>query len=175
MILHPFIIPLTFQACTRKAILEGLAWEGTRDPTLLTVAQQIAASTPADWHARADAALRWVHTHLRYFPDRPGVEEYAPVPWVLSHGGDDCDGLSVVLAALCWLLGVPCEIVWVTQQKLDKDGRLVPLPQNHVSVMVGPDSLHLETWAEASVAGAYLGESPYDAIVRLPRHRSVVF
>lgn len=162
---EPYIVPDDWSIERRLKALDQIVREGTRDPALLQAAARIrreahrmAERVPShrgDWFARLLAleALRFVH-QVPYLPDPPGKDRFAPVWWTLKNGGD-CDDLGALYASLCCALGLRCVVAWITQpgQALD-----------HVTCLVWLDG----AWwfAEPSVPGAMLGESPYHAIER---------
>lgn len=101
----------------------------------------------------ARAALAAVQK-VPYVPGPIGEEWMQGATYTLVHGGE-CKALSVLLCAVLRARGVPCEIVWITQT-----GK----PINHVTVVVMNGNN--QYWADPSVKGARLGESPYDAVRR---------
>lgn len=161
----PFCVPDQTPVCDREALLVGLAADGADDPGLRQLAQRVAASATAraaaadrrtrDWFRRllAEEALRAAQA-LPYVGDESGRDCYQPVAYTLARGGE-CKALTVVYVAALRALGVRGEPVWITQ---------TGQPLNHVAAQVDLDDRW--TWADASIRGAALGESPYDALRR---------
>lgn len=163
----------TTPVCDRVAIMEALANDGTTYPSVQGLANQIkeranalAAKSPTNqgtWFARIVAleALRAVQS-LPYVPAPEGQEWMQRADYTLANGGE-CKALSVLLVALCHLLGLHAQIMWITQT-----GKFI----NHVSTLIWLDSANPNTaggrwvWADPSVRGAMLGESPYEAVSR---------
>lgn len=149
----------------RLAWLKEISDQGAADPEIQAAAARIraeadrlAGSAPSKrghWYARLLAleTLRLVH-QVPYVPDPPGKDRFAPASWTLKYGGD-CDDLAALFSALCCVLGLKVRVDWITQRGASLD---------HVTAMVWLDGVWW--WAEPSVPGAMLGESPYSAIAR---------
>lgn len=141
----------------RLRLLEGEVTAAMQTPAFRQLARRLDASVPKNArdrpHLLAEAALRQAQSYT-YRPDPPG-EWFQTGIETLAVGGD-CEDLSVVFVALARLLGLRAELVWITQphQAL-----------NHVTADVLPSGRPL--WADASIRGAMVGESPYDAIHRV--------
>lgn len=91
-----------------------------------------------------------------YHADPEGEDQYQEVEYTLAHGGD-CEDLAAALVALLRLGGIRARLRWCDNPP--------PAPQNHVTARAWLASDWL--WADASVAGALLGEDPNDAVARL--------
>lgn len=81
--------------------------------------------------------------------------------WVQTAGetlatGGDCEDLSALFAWLAKRAGLTTQIVWISQPSALRD---------HVCAAVLLDGVWW--WAEPTIPGARLGESPYDAARRL--------
>ena len=75
------------------------------------------------------------------------------MPYTLAHGGN-CEDLSSALVALLFALGLPARVAWITQRDM---------PLNHVVVRLEDTG----EWADPSIWGARVGETPYSALDRL--------
>lgn len=93
---------------------------------------------------------------LGYHPDPEG-EWLQSGRETAAHGGD-CEDLAALFVVLCVAAGVPARVVWIAQP-----GRR----QDHVAGQI----LLSERWrwAEATIPGARIGESPYAAAARIGR------
>src|ERR1700687_5829422 len=89
-----------------------------------------ASAKHGDWWPRLLAleALRAVQS-LKYVEGPPGKECMQRADYTIANGGE-CKALSVVFATVCKILGIPCEIIFVTQT-----GK----PLNHVTTIVTLD------------------------------------
>lgn len=155
----------TTPVCERIELLYQLAIAGASLPSIASYADrvQINAQSEAsrvvtrngDWYGwiLAREALAQVH-RLPYVADPPAEDCYRDVEMTARRGGE-CKALNVFLVALLLRLRVTAEVVWIMQP-----GR----PLNHVSSIIWLDGLPL--WADASIKGARLGESPYEALQR---------
>lgn len=155
----------TTPVCERIELLYKLAVAGMLAPSIAAFAERVQRSAQSealhvvarhgDWFnwILAREALAQVH-RLPYVGDPPTQDCYRDVEMTALRGGE-CKALNVFLVALFMRLGLQAEVVWIMQP-----GR----PLNHVSSIVYLDDLPL--WADASIAGAKLGESPYEALQR---------
>lgn len=155
----------TTPVCTRIDFMQDLAVFGSVSPIIDALARAvlnrvhpIAARTArreGEWYQWliAEEALKEAHK-LPYVSDPPTEDCYRNVEMTAQQGGE-CKALNVFLVALLLRLGVRAEVVWIDQ----KDR-----PLNHVTSLVWLDEQPL--WADASIAGARLGESPYEALPR---------
>jgi len=126
-----------------------------RDPLVreaASLARSLAGEDPTPLDL-ACAALR-VAQRSGYQRDQPG-EWFQSVRYTVVHGGD-CEDLSALFVSLAWLLGLDADLIWLEQP--DR-----PLDHVAAKVLVGGAWL----WADASVCGARVGESPYAAMDRL--------
>jgi len=152
--------------CTRVELLNQMAEAGAQTPIVGELAnevwrkaQQIAGTVhvrKGDWWNRllAQQALFFVHLRFPYVEDRSGKDCYRFVESTVQNGGE-CKALNILLTAILLRLGLFAEVYWI-----DQKGQ----PLNHVASKVTIDGKPL--WADASVFGAQLGESPYQAILR---------
>lgn len=67
----------------------------------------------------------------------------------------NCDNLSILYSSMCLYAGVPASVVWINQPKSQL---------NHVSTVVFLDGNWW--WADPSIKGARIGETPYEAAKR---------
>jgi transglutaminase-like putative cysteine protease len=148
----PFFIHAETSVCDRVRILTELAEEGARDSRVVAFARE-AASGSSGAQAAANVLARV--QALPYVDEPPGEEWFQPAAYTLAHGGD-CDDLVVLFVAAMRVLSVPATVYWITQtgQRL-----------NHVTAQVYLSGRWL--WAETTIPGARLGESPYEAARRL--------
>jgi hypothetical protein len=114
-----------------------------------------ASARQGQWYQRLLAleALRLVQS-LPYVHDPVGEEWLQSAWWTAEHGGD-CKDLTVLLSSILGLLGVYAQPDWITQT-----GQMI----NHVTGQIWLDGQWV--WADGSVRGAMLGESPYEALIR---------
>lgn len=103
--------------------------------------------------SRAEVLLSRVQ-QLGYRPDPQG--EWLQTGRETASRGGDCEDLSALFVALCGAAGVVARMVWISQRHA---------PQDHVAAQVLLDGRW--RWADASIRGARLGESPYEAAARL--------
>lgn len=149
--------------CDRVAMLNDMADRDANNPAVMAMARRAAdraAATPAP-NNKPDArerilaleAMRVVQA-VGYVDDQGDRDCYQGAEYTIGHGGE-CKALSVLFAAVCHRLRLDAEVVWITQ---------TGAPRNHVApvVTIGGERL----WADCSIDGAMLGESPYDAVKR---------
>ncbi len=156
-----FRIPDTMPVCERVALMTRMAEADVRSREVAAAAATARAEAGRyGWVADpawglVSAALAAVQA-LPYRPDPPGEEWLQPAWYTLRPAvGGDCNNLSIALASVCFALGVPAQVVWITQT-----GQAI----NHVTVAVW--AANAWRWAEPAVRGALLGESPYAAVAR---------
>ena len=172
-------IPETTPVHDRVELLYQLAVQGSTSYSAGRLAVEVASKAKAraqsvptsarvgDWYKRilAEEALSRVHK-VPYVADPPDRDCYRNVDTTATKGGE-CKGLNVLFVALLIRLGIQaCPV--------DNDGRTVcgetiwimqpGKPLNHVASVVWLDGRPY--WADASIRGARLGESPYDALKR---------
>lgn len=173
----PFRIDDATPICERVRIMQDLSAQGSSDPKVRAMASVIATRAAAkcadfekgatdpetrqvlttqDWRRRLLAleTLRAVQS-LPYVKDPVDEEWMQCSAWTIDHGGD-CKDSSVLLSSLARALGMRAEPYWVTQT-----GQQI----NHVTGRVWIEGQPL--WADGSIRGAMLGESPYEAEPRL--------
>ena len=136
------------QHTLRLVQLAALAYAGSVDPRVQAAAAQLGCA-PADWKAEA---IERVLQGFDYLPDNgdrlPSALE------VVAIGGDDCDGLAVLAAALGLAAGLQV-VIELYKQPWDHDathvaarvgGRLVdPTPPAQLPwELTGPGPLVLE-------------------------------
>jgi len=159
-------VPGTTPVCDRIELLQDYAVRGSVSPIIMALARKIqddlrrtvmtgVNSRRGDWYQwlLAQAALDEVHK-LPYVPDPPTEDCYRDVE-LTARQGAECKGLNVFYVALLLRLGVRAEVVWIDQPGM---------PLNHVTSRVWLDNQQI--WADASIRGARLGESPYEALQR---------
>ena len=101
--------------------------------------------------ARVLAAVQ----RVRYVPDPPGsADKICDAATTLREGGD-CEDLAALVVGGARALGVPARLVWIAQGG----------PLDHVVAEVYVEGRW--QWAEPTIAGAMLGEHPYEAAARL--------
>jgi|GEM_PF-7095153 len=111
------------QHTLRLVQLAALAYAGSVDPRVLAAVAPLDCA-PADWKAEA---IERVLAGFNYVPDNgdhlPSALE------VVAIGGDDCDGLAVLAAALGLAAGLPV-VIELYKQPWDPDA-------THVAARVG--------------------------------------
>jgi transglutaminase-like putative cysteine protease len=154
---RPWRLPPTTPIRERLADLDQLAAQGTRLPEVIALARAARQFGPDA--AVAAAILRNLQT-LPYVPD-PGVDDYhQTVAYTLRHGGD-CEDLVSALVAVARAAGLTARMVWIVRQGY---------PLDHVSAEIRLGEAWY--WADPSIPGAQLGESPFAAMERLhAQHR----
>ncbi len=162
---HKVCVHNTTPVCERIDLLQEFAVRGSTAPVIRELAYKVdafvrpiaerATRRQGDWYPwlLAQQALHEVHK-LPYVADPPEQDCYRNVELTYRQGGE-CKALNVFLVALLLRLGVRAEVVWI-----DQPGR----PLNHVASLAWLDGQPL--WADGSIAGARLGESPYEALQR---------
>ncbi len=158
-----FRVPDAVPACARWRTLEDLADEGAVTPVIRAAAVRIRAQAralaPGGDPAWLEAALALAETQaLPYVAPPDGQQWFQPVTQTEATGGD-CGNLAANLVARLRALGLTAQVIWITQT-----GQRV----NHVTVAVWLGGEW--RWAEPSIKGAALGESPYDAVRRVGQH-----
>jgi hypothetical protein len=152
--------------CDRVELLNQFAERGSTTNIIGEFARNVVLSARnvvhlerdhrGEWVQRllAKQALLLVHLRVPYVSDPPSKDCYRDVQQTARNGGE-CKALNIFLVALLLRLGMTAEVYWINQP-----GRLL----NHVAskVWIGGQPL----WADGSVFGAQLGESPYQAIQR---------
>lgn len=156
----------TTPVCVRVGFLNQLAQSGSNAYSVERLTQRVAARSRSraraqgagptpDWYKRilTEESLGEVH-RLPYRGDPPTQDCYRDVDTTAIRGGE-CKALNILLVAMLIRLGIPAEIEWIMQPGM---------PLNHVTSIVKIDGEKL--WADGSIRGARLGESPYKAIER---------
>lgn len=155
----------TTPVCSRVDLLNQFAAEGSRNPIVAQFAANVMARVRArasdvqvhtgDWfHVLiAEEALKEVHK-LPYRGDPIDQDCYRDVETTARQGGE-CKALNILLTAILLRLGVRAEVGWIFQKDM---------PLNHVASVVRINGIPL--WADGSIRGAKLGESPYEALER---------
>jgi len=155
----------TTPVCSRVHLLHQFAIDGSRTEIVARLAARVMARVrvrvmdvqvhTGDWYATliAEEALAEVHK-LPYQGDPPDKDCYRDVEITARQGGE-CKALNILLVAILLRLGVRAEVGWILQ---------TGMPLNHVASKVWINGQPL--WADGSIHGAKLGESPYEAIER---------
>jgi hypothetical protein len=158
------ILP-TVPVCDRVHAMEAAAAAAVGSPEVgllarraADVARELARVAPVrtgQWYDRLRAlqALREVQ-RLPYVPERSGTDCYQSVAYTATHGGE-CKALTTLLVAVLRRLGLAARVEWIMQP-----GKAL----NHVTAQVWLDGAWF--WADPSIRGAMLGESPYEALDR---------
>lgn len=174
----PFRVADETQVCSRVKLMMDLARDGVQSQKLAAFlapvrarADQLIRAFTDD--ARADPSMQNV-IRAQAFRDRilameilravqwlPYVRDPENEEWMqcadytIANGGD-CKDSSVLYTAACLSCGISAEPYWITQT-----GQSL----NHVTARVFLDQGPF--WADGSIRGAMLGESPYEAEERL--------
>lgn len=140
--------------CDRVALLNQYALNGMTTPTVREYSERVRATarsrSPWDLTERAMELVQ----ELPYVPD-PHLEDcYKDVETTAKTGGE-CKALNILLVSILRRLGIDAEVVWIMQE-----GK----PLNHVASVVHFNQEPF--WADASIRGARLGETPYQALER---------
>lgn len=130
-----------------------MAVEGAAHPD---VRREVRALWRRDPVERAAVLLARVQ-ELPYHPDPSGFggDWVRPPCRTLVEGGD-CDCLTVLVAALDHAAGLTWRVGWLSQPRATLD---------HVAAQVFV--ARAWRWQEVTVRGAWLGESPREAVARL--------
>lgn len=139
---------------TPQRRVDTALWLARIDAQSPPVRRLVALCEPiASAAGRARAALLAVQS-LPYVVDPIG-EWLARGRYVATYGGD-CLRLAPLLVAVAECTGVAGEVLWLGQPSALQD---------HVTARLCPDGTWL--WAETTIRGARLGESPYAAADRI--------
>lgn len=178
----PFAVDGSTPVCTRVDLMRAMAAQGQHDPALIVLAGEVQRNADRLCDAVRAAALRdavWAAAlrvqwgcarvlacecllavqSVPYVAGPDGVDQYQPVAWTLSHGGE-CKAKAVLFAALARAVGLDAWPEWITQE-----GQ----PLNHALGVVRLDP-PTPMWADGSIRGAALGESPYEALGHTDAH-----
>lgn len=169
-----------------------LARDGANDSRIQTIARGLYAML-AERLGRTptrEELVQWlmdaVHLLMDYAPDPPGLEVFQTVQWSIGgecgfsvspitgnrKGCGDCEDLATLLVCLCLCLGITARVKWIEQKGS---------PLNHVAALVlfddqRPDDPRAWRCTDATIPGARVGETPYEALDRVgPGFRSRVF
>lgn len=179
-------IPPWVPPAERVRILDDYSRRGAAEPWVQTVARTLdrtlarSLGREPTGMERVQWLLDCLHDLAQYKPDPPGFECFQPVIYTLGcqcatavsvltglrKGVGDCEDLASAVCALGLVIGVPMRVKW-----WDQPGHI----QNHVSGLFCPNGTDCVT-VEATIPGARVGESPYEAIARVgPGYRSRIF
>jgi len=190
-----WFVPPTMPPAERLRVLDGLATEAARDPSVQKLSGCIAALAASRWMGGGpppdafvvQTYLDVLHELVDYVPDPSDaqgnpLEQYQTVRWTLfsrrgalssltghPRGAGDCEDLATAFVALLRARGLHAGLQWLSQPGL---------PQNHVAAVVcGLHHLAFDAdgcvWAETSIPGARLGEDPYAVVRRVGRGDAV--
>jgi hypothetical protein len=156
----PWCVPDTTDECYRITLIDDIANDGTGREAVQKIAQLAKTrATLASGGAPSPSilgveVLRAVQS-IPYVDPHHDYECMQRTDYTIANGGE-CKALSAVLVAVARLVGLKADPVWVTQ---------TGLPINHVTSVIYIDGK--PEWADASLRGAALGESPWMAVDRL--------
>lgn len=137
---------------TAIALLDALATLDAREnPRVVAIARSLVGASEAE---TARAIMRFVQHGVRY--ERDDVQWFRSSDATLSLGVGNCVNTARLVVALARAAGLAARAVPVP----NPDGEIV-----HTAAQIRVD--HEWRWAESSVPGAELGESPYDVARRL--------
>jgi len=141
----------------RVRLLRKLCWDeknGVRAPRMLYIARQVTSHCPARDLMCELRAIYWFVTHnVRYTGDIAGVDTFSSPLRTLQMGGEDCDGHTVLCAALAILNGFRAKARITSNKGLTWD---------HIYCMVGLPKGRTDHWvALDTTLGAYrFGSEP---------------
>lgn len=181
--LCPWRLPAYTSVEARLALGTQLAREAVDSPKVREFAFGIRDA--CNGCTRAQLAERILKTvqDIGWVADFPG-DWMQPVEYTLEHGGD-CEDLTNLLMAVCWILGPNAANVWLDQpdQPLNHITGAIGLPNGETPSFADARPIDpSETpqidgvtwwWADTTVANAQLGEWVYDAVDRLRSGRGV--
>lgn len=165
---RPFTVPDAWTRADRDLWLErsvtiGVEWLGrtVAIPHAAACRAPGSATSPgASYDPRAGAQWALSLAQSKGYvpdPDDGRVEQFQPVAWTWTHGGD-CEDLAALLRALAGYVGVLSRFALQPYE-----GQ--PIDHETAQVFVA----HQWIWADASIPGARLGEEPGAAAARLPK------
>jgi hypothetical protein len=136
----------------RVAFLESLAWDGARDPRVRDFARACIEAAPGA--PVAAALLAGLQRRVRWIVEN--CDCYQTCGLTLELGAGDCNALAATYVAMNRAAGRIARVEWLPQ----RDD-----PLDHVCAAV----LERGAWrlCEPGIAGAEVGEHPYDAAARL--------
>lgn len=147
-------IPSATPVCDRAQLLYQLAVQGSTTETVDRLSRRVRALAPEkNIPSFVQQALIEVQK-LPHVPDPEGKDCYKTVDETALYGAE-CKGKNVLFCAIVIRLGVNAEPVWIMQEGM---------PLNHVASVVMIKGKPY--WADASIPGALLGETPYEALER---------
>lgn len=109
---------------------------------------------PTMW-AKAAAALATMQENVPYVKHKTDDQWFQPV-WITARRGGMCADLGPLLSSVLCELNVPNRLQWIDQ---------IGAAANHLTVQVrlDPDGWQ---YADPSILGARVGETPYEALER---------
>lgn len=159
----PYAIDDNTPECDRRALIEREALYGIRD------AMVFFPDTSKMSEVNAAKVILFCVQQLPFIENPLDKDIYIPVKDTVRMGGD-CKAKTALLLSGLWSRGIRAQALWVNQNGF---------PINHVfaALTFDPPEISDEdaSWilADASIRGALLGESPYDAAKRLEDFRSI--
>ncbi len=171
----PWRLPENTGVKPRLAIGVQIAIEAVGSPSVRAFAFGIRDAcrgcTPAQLAERILATVQ----NVGYAADFPG-DWMQPVEYTLEHGGD-CEDLTNLMLAVCWILGIHAHNIWLDQpdEPLNHITGALGLPSEYRPSFAGAVPIKAAPvvpgvtwwWADTTVTGARLGEWVYDANDRL--------
>jgi hypothetical protein len=125
----------------RVRLLRKLCWDpnnGVRAPRMLYIARQVVRSCPArDLMCELQKIFWFTVTNVRYTGDIAGVDTFSSPMRTLQMGGEDCDGHTVLNAALAILNGYQAKARITSNKGVTWD---------HIYCMVGLPKGRTDRW-----------------------------
>lgn len=149
-----FVVPGNATPADRVAWIERAIADPSTARAIAPVVRSIRSSSVGS-RAIAAAALAYVQG-VRFVVEAPGVDVYQTPAETIAANTGDCEDLVALFVAIARAAGVPAWPVFVAQSWA---------PWDHFAAAVRVEQR--TEWAEPSVPGAYLGESPQNAARRL--------
>lgn len=147
-------IPSSTPVCERAQLLYALAVQGSVTDTVDRLARRIRALAPEKKIPSFVQQALYEVQKLPHVPDPEGQDCYRTAEETALYGAE-CKGKNILFSAIMIRLGIVAEPVWIMQEGM---------PLNHVASVVMLEGTPY--WADASIPGARLGETPYEALER---------
>lgn len=158
-----FVIDDRTSECDRLALIEEIARKGQPD------AAQFFPDTSLLSDEEAAAVILFCVQQLPFLENPTDRDIYREVSRTIKEGAD-CKGKTALILAGLWNRGIRGQALWVNQNGFDINHVLGATSFDPPSV---PDRDAEWKYMEGSIRGARLGESPYQAAVRIGDRRAI--